>query len=151
MHEDDARLDATMERLLRSARRIAVLGASPREDRPAFRVPRYLVRHGYEVLPVNARYAGQELHDRTVVGALTELGGTVDIVDVFRRAEDVPGHLDEILAMRPLPGAVWLQLGIRNDEAAARLREAGITVVQDRCIKIEHGRLLGARTETEAG
>jgi len=142
MHDDDTNLDEDLRRLLRTAHRIAVVGASSRQDRPAFRVPAYLVRHGYEVLPVNTRSAGDELHGRTVAADLLQVEGAVDIVDVFRRSEDVPTHVDEILAMTPLPRAVWLQLGIRNDAAAQRLRAAGIEVVQDRCIKIEHRRLL---------
>ncbi len=138
-HDDDS-LDDIPRQLLSRAHRIAVLGASTRRDRPAFEVPAYLARHGYEIVPVNPRYAGEELHGRTVLASLSEISEGVDIVDVFRRAEDVTGHVQEILAMRPLPGAVWLQLGIRNDDAARTLREHGIVVVQDRCTKIEHRR-----------
>jgi len=135
-HDDDLR------RLLSTSKRIAVLGASARHDRPAFEVPEYLARHGYEIFAVNPRYAGEPLHGRATLTSLPEITVAIDIVDVFRRSQDVPGHVDEILAMRPLPRAVWLQLGIRNDDVARRLREQGIEVVQDLCLKIEHRRLL---------
>ncbi len=140
MDEHDDSLDDRARELLAHSHRIAVLGASARRDRPSFEVTAYLARHGYEIIPVNPRYAGEELHGRTVLASLAEISEAVDIVDVFRRAEDVDDHVEEILAMRPLPAAVWLQLGIRNDDAARRLRAAGIIVVQDRCTKIEHRR-----------
>jgi len=140
MHEHDDSLDEEIRRLLARARRIAVLGASARKDRASYRVPAYLARHGYEIVPVNPRYAGDELHGHVVLSSLTEIAQVIDIVDVFRRAGDVAGHLEEILAMRPLPGAVWLQLGIRNDAAARAWKARGITVIQDRCTMIEHQR-----------
>lgn len=140
MDEHDDSLDGTHRELLARSHRIAVLGASARRQRPAYEVPAYLARHGYDIIPVNPRHAGEELHGRTVLASLSEISEKVDIVDVFRRAEDVDGHVEEILAMRPLPEVVWLQLGIRNDDAARRLGAAGIVVVQDRCTKIEHER-----------
>jgi len=139
MDEHDDSHDSRARELLARSHRIAVLGASARRERPSFEVAAYLARHGYEILPVNPRYVGEPLHGRTVLASLAEISEAVDIVDVFRRAEDIDDHVEEILAMRPLPAAVWFQLGIRND-AASRLRAAGIIVVQDRCTKIEHGR-----------
>ncbi|MEX2536487.1 MAG: CoA-binding protein [Trueperaceae bacterium] len=124
--------------LLRESRTVAVLGASNRTGRPAYYVPDYLARGGYQVFPVNPRHLGERQWDKPFVSTLVELDESIDIVDVFRRAEDIPAHLDDILAMRPLPRAVWFQLGIRNNDAAARLQAAGIEVVQDRCILIEH-------------
>lgn len=120
------------------ARTIAVLGAHPSATRPASYVPAYLRNVGYRVIPVNPRFAGQELFGERVRGRLDEIGEPVDIVDVFRRSEDVPSHVDEILAMSPRPAVVWLQAGITNDDAAARLIAAGIDVVQDRCTLADH-------------
>ncbi|MFO7545010.1 MAG: CoA-binding protein [Trueperaceae bacterium] len=138
----DAPPDPALRDLLDRSRTIAVLGASTDQHKPAHEVPEYLRRHGYDVLPVNPAAAGEELFGERVAATLAELDRPVDIVDVFRRAEAIPAHVDDILSMDPLPKVVWLQLGIRNDEVAARLRHAGITVIQDRCIKIEHARLL---------
>ena len=126
--------------LIRGARTIAVLGANPDLSRPAGYVPAYLHSQGIRVLPVNARFAGQPLFGQTIVARLTDLQDPVDIVDVFRRPEDLPAHLDELLAMRPLPGALWLQSGIRHEGVAAAARAAGIAVVQDRCTLVEHQR-----------
>ena len=125
---------------LRQASTIAVLGAHHEPAKAAFYVPEYLRSRGYRILPVNPRFAGQHLFGATVVGSLAEVSEAVDIVDVFRRAADVPGHVAEILAMRPLPKVVWLQLGIRHEAAAAELEAAGIEVVQDRCTLADHRR-----------
>lgn len=124
--------------ILRSARTVAVLGAHHEAQRPAFYVPDYLHAAGYRVLPVNGTLAGRALWGQTVRASLTELTEPVDVVDVFRRAESLPGHVDEILAMRPLPKVVWFQAGIRNDDVARTLEAAGITVVQDRCMLADH-------------
>ncbi|MCS7057379.1 MAG: CoA-binding protein [Meiothermus sp.] len=127
--------------LLQSARTVAVLGAHPNPVKPAHYVPAYLKERGYELLPVNPAYAGQVLWGREVVGCLDELEGPVDILNVFRRSEVLLGHLEEVLRLRP--GLVWLQSGIRNQVFAQRLEQAGIPVVQDRCLMVEHRRLLG--------
>ena len=95
------------------------------------------------VLPVNATLAGTTLFDAPVLGSLDAIDEPVDVVDVFRRAEALPGHVDEILAMNPRPKVVWFQLGIRHDLVAARLRAEGIEVVQDRCMLADHRRLFG--------
>jgi uncharacterized protein len=143
MHEHDDPLDTSLRDLLTTSHRIAVVGASARRDRPSYDVAAYMARHGYEIVGVHPGHAGEKLHGHEVVASLRDLDAPVDIVDLFRRSDDVPAHVDEILAMAPLPRAVWLQLGIRNDDAAGRLRAHGIQVVQDRCLKIEHRRLLG--------
>lgn len=124
--------------ILRTTRTVAVLGAHHEAQRPAFYVPEYLREVGYRVLPVNGTLVGHALWGQTVRASLTELTEAVDVVDVFRRAETLPGHLDEILAMRPLPRVVWFQAGIRNDDVARALEAAGITVVQDRCMLADH-------------
>jgi len=136
--------------VLESARRVAVLGASARPGKPAHDVPAYLAEAGYEVVPVNPTQAGQALFGQTVREGLSDVGGPVDIVDVFRPPERLAEHVADLLAMEPLPKVVWFQLGIRNDEVATALREAGITVVQDRCMRQEHRRLL-ARREAHDG
>jgi len=139
----DAPPDQELERLLAEVRTIAVIGASAREGRPANYVPAYLQEQGYDVVGVNPTAAGGTLFGQPAVATLAELDRPVDLVNVFRRDADIPGHLDDILALEPRPRAVWIQLGLRNDAVAARLRAEGITVVQDRCLMVEHRRLLG--------
>ncbi|WP_456477174.1 CoA-binding protein [Oceanithermus sp.] len=134
--------DEDLRWILGSAYTVAVLGAHPDPKRPAHYVPAYLREHGYRVLPVNPKYAGRELFGKRVRARLDEIDEPVDVVDVFRAADKLEGHLDEILAMEPPPGVVWLQLGIKNDAFAERLTDAGITVVQDRCMLEEHRRLM---------
>ena len=133
---------ASVKPVLETARTIAVLGVSSNPDKPAHYVPLYATQHGYRVIPVNLLLAGQNLFGEPVRSSLAEIGEAVDIVDVFRRAELLPDHLGDILAMNPRPKLVWLQLGIRNDDFARKLLEAGIEVVQDRCLLADH-RALG--------
>jgi uncharacterized protein len=130
-------LGEVREALVR-ARTIAVLGAHEQPSRPAFYVPDYLRSQGYRVLPVNPVLAGKSLWGEPVRATLAELGEPVDIVDVFRLPHFLPGHAADILAMRPRPRLVWLQLGIRNDDFAKTMIEAGIDVVQDRCTLADH-------------
>lgn len=133
--------DQDLARILRGARTVAVLGAHHEPARAAFYVPEYLHAQGYRVLPVNPGLTGTTLWDQPVRATLAELGEPVEIVDVFRRGELLPGHLDDLLAMRPRPRVVWLQLGVRNDNVARRLEAEGIEVVQDRCMLADHRRL----------
>lgn len=128
--------------ILQGSKTIAVLGASTKTHRAAYYVPRYLHANGYEVIPVNPTAEGEQLFDHTVLSNLDELERPVDIVNVFRRPSHLPDHLPEILAMDPLPKTVWLQQGIRHDEVAGALSDAGIDVVQDRCMLVDHQRLL---------
>jgi hypothetical protein len=133
--------DAELRELLRRVRSIAVLGIKDGASDDAFRVPRYMQAHGYRIVPINPKLA-------TVLGEaakakLAEITGGVDLVNVFRASQHVPAHAEEILALSPRPLGVWLQLGITHAEAAARLEAAGIAVVQDRCLMVEHRRLLG--------
>jgi predicted CoA-binding protein len=128
--------------VLRSARRVAVLGIKTEQQggQPAFYVPEYLQRVGYEVVPVPVYYpAVTEILGQPVYRTVADVPGEVDLVVVFRRSADVPAHVDDLIAARP--GAVWMQSGIRNEEAARRLAEAAIRVVQDRCAMVEHRRL----------
>ena len=132
-----------MREVLSAARRVAIIGIKPesRAGAPAFYVPKYLQDVGYEVIPVPVYYPDvTTILGEPVYRRLTEIPGDIDLVVVFRRSEDVPKHVDEILEKKP--GAVWLQLGIRNDEAAARWAAAGIKVVQDRCSMVEHRNLV---------
>ncbi len=101
-------------------------------------MPDYLADRAYRILPVNPVFAGRELWGETVVASLEDLTEPIDVVDVFRRSAHLPGHLDELLAIEPPPRWIWFQLGIRNDEVARRLEEAGIGVVQDRCLLADH-------------
>ncbi|MFK7931246.1 MAG: CoA-binding protein [Myxococcota bacterium] len=116
---------------LRAAKTIAVLGVSANVAKPAHYVPAYLVEQGYRIIPVNPRYKGQVLFGETVRASLAEIDEPVHLVDVFRRAEDLQGHVDELIALGP--ELVWFQLGIRNDAVTKTLVDAGLDVVQDRC------------------
>jgi len=133
--------DAELRELLRRARSIAVLGIKDGAGDDAFRVPQYLQAHGYRIVPINPKLA--RVLGEPALASLAGIEGGVDLVDVFRAPQHVPGHVDEILALSPRPLAVWLQLGISHAAAAARLEAAGIAVVQDRCLMVEHRRLLG--------
>ncbi len=134
--------DAGLARILREARTVGVLGAKALPREPAHYVPAYLAKQGYRVLPVNPTLAGTTILGEPVAATLADLPGPVDVVEVFRRPEHLPGHAAEILALPWRPAVVWFQLGIRNDAAAERLARAGIRVVQDRCMMPEHRRLL---------
>jgi len=134
--------DAGLTRILREARTVAVLGAKAAPREPAYYVPAYLQERGYRIIPVNPTLAGEKILGETTLAMLADLPEPVDVIDVFRRPEFLPGHAREILALPWRPRAVWFQLGIRHDGAAAELARAGIDVVQDRCMMPEHRRLL---------
>lgn len=133
--------DEEIRRILQNNRVFAILGAHPEPHRAAHYVPEYLRAQGYTVLPVNPTKVGQRLWEQPVKGSLAELDQPVDLVDVFRPGHALAEHVDDILAMDPLPRVVWFQLGIRNDAVAAQLEAEGITVVQDRCTLADHRRL----------
>jgi uncharacterized protein len=125
--------------LILKTQRIAVLGikTEAQADQPAFYVPKYLVTAGCDVIPVPVYYPEViEILGKQVYRRLTEIPGNIDLVDVFRRSQDIDGHVEEILAK--MPTAVWFQSGIRNDIVAETLAKAGIKVVQDRCLMVEH-------------
>lgn len=122
---------------LTRSKRLAILGAHHEPARAAFYVPDYLVRHGYEVIPVNPKLVGMTLFGEPVRKTLAD-AGPVDMVVCFRRSDDLPAHLPEILAMAPRPSIVWLQLGIIHHPFAQALVEAGLDVVQDRCTLQDH-------------
>lgn len=127
--------------VLRETRRVAVLGikTEAQAGQAAFYVPEYLSNAGLDVVPVPVYYPDvTEILGRKVYRSVAAIPEPVDLVNIFRRSQDVPPHVDDILAAKPR--AVWMQSGIRNDEAARRLAEAGIRVVQDRCLMVEHRR-----------
>ena len=133
--------DQGLSAIFREAKTVAVLGAKADSSEPAYYVPAYLHARGYRIRPVNPRFAGRRLHEVETVASLRDLTEPVDVIEIFRRPEYLPGHADEILALSRRPKTVWFQLGIRNDAAAEKLARAGIRVVQDRCMMPEHRRL----------
>lgn len=142
MHVNPA--DDTLRRLLQETETIAVVGLSDKPDRDSFRVARYMQKKGYRIIPVNPRL--QKVLGENCYPDLSSIPERVDIVNIFRRSDQVPPVVKEALSLKPR--AVWLQLGISSDEAADMVSGTGITMVMDRCIKVEHARLLG-RPETE--
>jgi uncharacterized protein len=129
-----------IKQLLESTHRIAVLGIKPDPDQPAYYVPEYAQRAGYEIVPVPVYYKDlTEMHGEKVYRKLADIPGAIDMVNVFRRPVDIPQHVDDMIAKKPK--SVWFQLGIRNDEAAERLARAGIDVVQDHCLLVELRRI----------
>jgi uncharacterized protein len=131
--------EAQARALIRDAKTIAVVGASPNEGRASYDVTAYLARSGFTVFPINPGHAGKEIAGLMTYASLADVPEPVDIVDIFRAADAMPGVVDEVLTMNPLPKVVWMQLGLRNEAAAAAAEAAGITVVMDKCTKIEHG------------
>jgi uncharacterized protein len=131
--------DAYLREILTGARTIAILGASPRRGRPSHGVMAYLQRHGYRVIPVNPNAAGETIHGEKCYAALADVPEPVDMVDIFRRSELAGAAVDAAIAA----GAkfVWMQLGVRDDEAAARAEASGLKVVMNRCPAIEIPRL----------
>ena len=134
--------DDELRHLLTSAHVIAVVGASPNAARPVFGVMRYLIAAGYRVIPINPGHAGHEILGQGVYARLADVPDPIDIVDIFRRPSALAGVVDEALALDPSPKAIWMQLGLRDDAAAAKAEAAGLTVVMNRCIRIEHGQLI---------
>jgi predicted CoA-binding protein len=133
--------DLALGKLLKAARRIAVVGLSPKPHRDSNRVARYLLKQGYEVIPVYPRET--EILGQRVFRRVQDIPGTVDIVNVFRRSEALPAAADDALAAGA--PALWFQLGCVSDEAAQKAHAAGALLVMDRCILVDHARLIGER------
>jgi predicted CoA-binding protein len=133
--------DDVLSDLLRRVKTIAVVGIKNGEADDAFRVPRYLQAHGYRILPISPKL--DTVLGERCVRSLGELGETPDLVNLFRASAHIPAHVDEILALPRRPLGVWMQLGIAHPEASARLAAAGITVVEDSCLMVQHARLFG--------
>ncbi len=135
--------DAFLSRVLKRTKRIAVVGVSMNPVRPSYYVARYLDLKGYDVVPVNPRHAGERLFGKEVRAELAAIKEGVDMVDIFRRSEAVPGIVDEALEAFPDLQTVWMQIGVEHAEAAEKASERGIDVIQNRCPKIEYQRLFG--------
>ena len=142
--EVDFKDDEDIARIVRDVKVIAVVGLSANEARPSWGVARYLQANGFRVIPVNPGHAGGKILGETVYASLSEIpkSAQVQMVDIFRKSDAVGPIVDEALAALPDLKSIWLQLGIRNDAAAARAGARGITVIQDRCPKIEFPRHL---------
>ncbi|MCZ4287831.1 CoA-binding protein [Hoeflea alexandrii] len=141
--DHDSYDNAYISGILQSVKTIAVVGASANDVRPSFFVMKYMLDKGYQVIPVNPGQAGKPILGQMTYARLSDIPVAIDMVDIFRASDAVPGIVDEALALDPLPKVIWMQLTVRHDEAAARAEAAGIKVVMNRCPKIEYGRLSG--------
>ena len=139
----DAYPDDLVRGVLRSVRSIALVGASANTARPSYFVLKYLHERGYRMLPVNPGLAGGSILGLPVYARLADIPEPVDMVDVFRNSEAAAGVTEEALALAPRPKVLWMQLSVRDDAAAAKAEAAGLTVIMNRCPKIEYGRLSG--------
>jgi predicted CoA-binding protein len=146
--------DSYIRGILNTVKTIAMVGVSANTSRPSYFAFKYLLERGYRMIPVNPGLAGQELLGRKVYGKLADIPEPVDMVDIFRASQYALGIVQDALALKQRPPVIWMQLGVRNDEAAARAEANGIKVVMNRCPKIEYGRLsseiawMGVNTRT---
>ncbi len=129
--------------ILHSVKVIAMVGASSNVVRPSYLVMQYLLSKGYDIIPVNPGLAGQELQGKMVYGRLKDIPQAIDMVDIFRNSDAAGAIVDEALTLTPLPSVIWMQLSVRNDEAAMRAEAAGVIVVMNRCPKMEYGKQSG--------
>jgi predicted CoA-binding protein len=152
--DHDSYSDSYIRGILNTVKTIAMVGISPKDIRPSYFAFKYLLERGYRMIPVNPGQAGGEILGQKVYAKLADIPEPVDMVDIFRAAQYAPAVVEEALALTPSPRVIWMQLGIRNDEAARRAEEAGLKVVMNRCPKIEYGRLsseiawMGVNTRT---
>lgn len=137
----DSYEDAFIRGILDQVKSVAVVGASQGDDKPSMFVVKYLTERGYRVFPINPGRAGQLVAGVKAYARLADVPEPIDMVDVFRRSDAVPQVLEEAIALSPRPKIFWMQLGVRNEEAAKNAEAAGMTVVMNRCPKIEYGRL----------
>jgi len=150
----DSYSDSYIRGILNSVKSIAMVGASEKENRPSYFAFKYLLERGYKMIPVNPVKAGDTLLGRQIYARLADVPEPIDMVDIFRAAHHAAPIVQEALALRPRPQVIWMQLGIRNDEAAALAEANGLKVVMNRCPKIEYGRLsaeiawMGVNTRT---
>ena len=133
--------DSYIRSILNTVKTIAMVGISPKDNRPSYFAFKYLLERGYRMIPVNPGQAGKDILGQKVYAKLSEIPEPVDMVDVFRASQYAPAIVDEALTLDPKPQVIWMQLGVRNDDAAAKAEAAGIKVVMNRCPKIEYGRL----------
>jgi predicted CoA-binding protein len=150
----DAYPDSYIRRILNTVKTIAMVGVSANTSRPSYFAFKYLLERGYRMIPVNPGLDGQVLLGRKVYARLADIPEPVDMVDIFRASRFAPAIVEAALALEPRPGVIWMQLGVRNDDAAAVAEQAGLQVVMNRCPKIEYGRLsseigwMGVNTRT---
>ena len=150
----DSYSDDYIRGILNTVKTIAMVGASEKENRPSYFAFKYLLERGYRMIPVNPGHAGQEILGQRIYGQLADIPEPIDMVDIFRAAKYALPIVGEALALKPRPQVIWMQLGIRNDEAAALAEANGLKVVMNRCPKIEYGRLsaeiawMGVNTRT---
>jgi predicted CoA-binding protein len=137
----DSYNDAYIREILNGVKTVAMVGASPQNVRPSYFAFKYLAERGYDMIPVNPGQVGKSLVGKPFVASLRDIDRPIDMVDIFRNSDHVMPVLEEVLTLNPLPKVLWLQLGVRNDAAAAKAEAAGIKVVMNRCPKIEYGRL----------
>jgi predicted CoA-binding protein len=137
----DSYPDSYIRGILNTVKTVAMVGISPKENRPSYFVFKYFLERGWRMIPVNPGQTGKEILGQKVYARLADIPEPIDMVDIFRAAEFVMPVVQEALALNPKPQVIWMQLGIRNDEAAAVAEAAGIKVVMNRCPKIEYGRL----------
>src|SRR5262245_57960221 len=146
--------DSYIRGILNTVKTIAMVGVSANTSRPSYFAFKYLLERGYRMIPVNPGLAGQQLLGQQVYARLADIPEPVDMVDIFRASQYAPAIVEEALTLKPRPQVIWMQLGIRNDEAARLAEASGIKVVMDRCPKIEYGRLsseiawMGVNTRT---
>lgn len=139
--DHNAYSDAYIRGILTGVKTIAMVGASPVNVRPSYFAFKYLVERGYDMIPINPGHVGKNLVGKPFVASLRDIDRPIDMVDIFRNSDRVMAVVDEVLTLPTLPKVIWMQLGVRNDAAAAKAEAAGMKVVMNRCPKIEYGRL----------
>lgn len=150
----DSYPDSYIRGILNTVKSIAMVGASEKENRPSYFAFKYLLERGYNMIPINPGHAGEDLLGRRIYARLADVTEPIDMVDIFRASRYALPIVEEALALQPRPQVIWMQLGIRNDEAAALAEANGLKVVMNRCPKIEYGRLsseiawMGVNTRT---
>jgi predicted CoA-binding protein len=137
----DAYSDSYIRGILNTVKTIAMVGISPKENRPSYFAFKYLMERGYRMIPINPGQAGKTILGQKVYAKLSDIPDPIDMVDVFRGSEHVLPIVQEAVALKPKPQVIWMQLLVRNDEAAKLAEDAGLKVVMNRCPKIEYGRL----------
>jgi len=150
----DSYSDTYIHGILNTVKNIAMVGASEKENRPSYFAFKYLLERGYNMIPINPGRAGQTMLGRPIYARLADVPQSIDMVDIFRASQHALAIVQEALALTPRPPVIWMQLGVRNDEAAALAEASGLKVVMNRCPKIEYGRLsseiawMGVNTRT---
>ncbi len=139
--QHDSYNDSYIRGILNTVKSIAMVGISPKDNRPSYFAFKYLLERGYRMIAVNPGQAGKEILGQTVYARLGDIPEPVDMIDIFRGSQYAMGVVDEALAMKPRPQVIWMQLTVRDDAAAAMAEQAGLKVVMNRCPKIEYGRL----------